>query len=244
MPSCEEIANAAKYDHGAQQKEQELAACLNFLVKNKVETILEIGCDAGGTLYAWGRIAKKVYGITLLNGGFASGLPLYDHRATIFTGNSHDPHTVKRLEDCLGDTRVDFLFIDGDHTYDGVFNDFWIYKRFVRDWGFIGIHDICEYTDMVNDLKVHLFWDSLKEQFPHWLRWEFKQFPYNWGGIGIIENRPNVARQGVSLTPCEDKKWIEHPTRPGMDFYLSCDFPKGHNIGVASRHHRDGIYWW
>lgn len=235
--NTQEIANAAKYDHGAQQKEGELKATLDFLVKEKVRTVLEIGCDAGGTLFAWSKVADKVYGIDLWHAGFSSGLPRYGHNATIIEGNSHDPECRRRLSESLEDNPVDFLFIDGDHTYSGVSCDFWIYKQFVRPGGFIGFHDICEFTAEVNDLKVHLFWNYLKSEYPKLNFKEFKEFPYNWGGIGILQVTQDFLRTTKSYKHCNNEYNI------GI-YPLRCDYPAGHNIGVASQHHYRGVYWW
>jgi len=38
--------------------------------------------------------------------------------------------------------RGDFLFIDGDHTYEGVEGDFEMYSPLVRRGGIIAFHDI------------------------------------------------------------------------------------------------------
>ena len=42
----------------------------------------------------------------------------------------------------LADTHIDFLFIDGDHTYEGVKSDFEMYSPLVRSGGLIALHDI------------------------------------------------------------------------------------------------------
>jgi predicted O-methyltransferase YrrM len=38
--------------------------------------------------------------------------------------------------------RLDFLFIDGDHTYEGVKQDFEMYTPLVRKGGLVAMHDI------------------------------------------------------------------------------------------------------
>lgn len=38
---------------------------------------------------------------------------------------------------------MDFLFIDGDHAYEGVKADFEMYSPLVRKGGLVALHDIC-----------------------------------------------------------------------------------------------------
>jgi len=40
---------------------------------------------------------------------------------------------------------LDFLFIDGDHTYEGVKRDFEMYSPLVRNGGIIAFHDIVKH---------------------------------------------------------------------------------------------------
>lgn len=240
--NTQEIANAAIWDHGAQQKEDELKAVMDFLIKEKVQSILEIGCDAGGTLFAWSKIATKIVGISLFNGGFSSGIPLRAHNADIIHGNSHDPNIVTGVMSIAPKDGFDFLFIDGDHTYAGVHNDFWHYKHMVKPDGWIGFHDICEFTAETNDLKVHIFWQDLIKTFPAAEVKEFKQFPYSWGGIGLIRNRPNAEYlPEMGLVCCENGFMFQGKYDPEL---LLCEFPKDHNLGVASQHYSKGVYWW
>jgi predicted O-methyltransferase YrrM len=46
------------------------------------------------------------------------------------------------IKNILDDRKVDFLFIDGDHTYEGVTRDFEMYSPLVKRGGIIAIHDI------------------------------------------------------------------------------------------------------
>lgn len=235
-----QIARAAIWDHHAQQKEDELVACMRFMEQNNVKTVIEIGSDAGGTLFAWSKLELTVYAVDLWHGGFSSGNMRHNHGASVINGNSHDPATYRELLKVI-DGKVDFLFIDGDHTYSGISNDFWMYKHLVRLNGYIAIHDINPLTEKVNDIRVHQFWDYLIEEYPQWKTWEFKEFPYTWGGIGIVQVDESV-RTCNTVIKCEDRYIVWDGQFKGM--ILDCDFPKDHNIGVSSQHHCNGLYWW
>ena len=52
------IARAAVREHGAIQKEQELASFLALLADQPPEVVVEIGSDAGGTLWAWQQVGR------------------------------------------------------------------------------------------------------------------------------------------------------------------------------------------
>ena len=49
--------------------------------------------------------------------------------------NSHAYATLNILKKILEEHRLDFLFIDGDHTYNGVKRDFEMYSKLLRKGG-------------------------------------------------------------------------------------------------------------
>jgi predicted O-methyltransferase YrrM len=50
--------------------------------------------------------------------------------------------TLEEVKRILGGEKADFLFIDGDYTYEGVKRDL-MYSPLVREGGIIAFHDIC-----------------------------------------------------------------------------------------------------
>jgi predicted O-methyltransferase YrrM len=59
---------------------------------------------------------------------------------------------------------IDFLFIDGDHTYEGVKADFRDYASLVRPGGVIAFHDILPRPDLPN-IQVNRFWSEVREKY-------------------------------------------------------------------------------
>ena len=66
----------------------------------------------------------------------------------------------------MGNFDIDFLFIDGDHSYEGVKKDFEMYSPLVGSGGIIALHDIVpgppEYVGGVSK-----FWKEVKRKFNH-----------------------------------------------------------------------------
>ncbi len=59
-----------------------------------------------------------------------------------FEGSSYAGDTISRVRSFLGDREIDILFIDGDHTIEGVAKDYEAYAPFVKEGGIIAFHDI------------------------------------------------------------------------------------------------------
>ena len=138
-----EIARTAVAEHGAIQKPTELAGFLALVMDlEPLELIVEIGSFDGGTLWAWQQICPTVVGVDLPPAGHEATVRLNSLGCQIVCGDSHAPDTVDRLIGLL-DRPVDMMFIDGDHTYDGVKADYEMYSPLVRPGGLIGFHDIC-----------------------------------------------------------------------------------------------------
>ncbi len=181
------IARAAVREHGAIQKEQELASFLALLADHPPEVVVEIGSDAGGTLWAWQQIgARRVIGVDQPHAGFSSGAALNDHGCEVVYGDSHDQETLEALKDLLAGELVDLLFIDGDHTYVGVRRDFEMYSPLVHDQGMVAFHDICHHPHHP-DVGVDMLWRQLGNGA---VKTEIITDPPTWGGIGVLRQAP------------------------------------------------------
>jgi predicted O-methyltransferase YrrM len=164
-------------------------------------TILEIGAGPGGTTQRLGHCVVpwhehrpgKMLSIDLPSGA-TSGL---DHEgclkrnATIawslapftfheFLGDSKSPEALAWTLRVLGKDSVDVLFIDGDHTTDGVKFDHIVYGPLVRSGGIIAFHDIDAWA-FISEVQVPTYWrDDVKGK-----KLEITTRG-NFGGIGVV----------------------------------------------------------
>ena len=151
----------------------EFPALLSIYKKLSPLRVVEIGSLLGGTLWYWIQNAPKNASIISID------LPLENHDArrqqqkdshefiwkqwadqksvhlTVIPGSSHDPEIVKQVGP------IDFLFIDGDHSYEGVKKDFCDYGPLVRAGGIIALHDIL-WTPYWTSIEVNRLWDEIK----------------------------------------------------------------------------------
>jgi predicted O-methyltransferase YrrM len=174
------VAEIAVRDHGAIQKPAELAGFLALVMDlDPLQVIVEVGSYDGGTLWAWQQICPTVVGVDLPPPGHEDAVRLNSLGCPIVCGDSHAQSTLQRLTAVL-DRPVDMLFIDGDHTYDGVKADYEMYGPLVRPGGLIGFHDILPHRPQPY-IQVHRFWATLDGDLER-----FITAPDTWGGIGAI----------------------------------------------------------
>jgi hypothetical protein len=176
------------------QIKEELDAFLAWVEPQNPKRIIEIGAHQGGTAMHFCAVAHELVISIDLPDGEGGGIPLhacYGRNAMIANafphyrgvlGDSHSLTTQLVVDEILGDDLVDGLFIDGDHTLEGVTQDYEMYRCFVKPGGWIAFHDI-------NDTEMHRavgcvvseFWDALKGD-----KLEFNVHG-KWGGIGVLK---------------------------------------------------------
>ncbi|HUQ38263.1 MAG TPA: class I SAM-dependent methyltransferase [Aestuariivirga sp.] len=138
------------------QSREELVPLLSLLKGLRPRTVMEIGTANGGTLFMMTRICAPeamILSLDLPGGPFGGGytedrVPLYEAFALpgqtvrLIRADSHNAESLVKVRQLLDHRTVDFLFIDGDHTYEGVRRDFEMYAPLVSPGGFIAFHDI------------------------------------------------------------------------------------------------------
>ena len=190
-----ELIDAA-FEIGMLQIRSEIEALVRTVLLTAPRHILEIGSHRGGTMYLWCKLLENSgHRITVdLPGGDFGGLAVeeIESRNVMMSGwsenfsainaDSHAVSTYEKVRETLDGEKLDFLFIDGDHTYEGVKLDFFMYKNLVREGGLIAFHDIKD-TQLHRDQNCHVarLWGELsgdKMQI---------QSDAQWGGIGVIQ---------------------------------------------------------
>jgi cephalosporin hydroxylase len=166
-PSTFWIAATALRRHRALQKPFELLRYLQFVRRLRPARFLEIGTLWGGTFYAHCAVADpRAQAIAIeasppeeasaMTRRFAA-LARSGQRVTCVWGDSHDPAVAAQVAAALGGETLDLLFLDGDHTSDGVRRDFETYGSLVKAGGVIAVHDID------GDGGVASFWRSQRD---------------------------------------------------------------------------------
>lgn len=171
------------------QIRSELLALATEVAGLRARNSMEIGTCFGGTLFLWCRLADPdAHIVTLDYKGSPRKMIYYSflterQRLQVITGDSHLDQTLSRVTQNLGQAKLDFLFIDGDHSYEGVKRDFEMYSPLVRGGGVIAFHDIVDHPPELQ-CQVKKFWDEVK------LRYRHKEIIDNpgqrWAGIGLL----------------------------------------------------------
>ena len=131
------------------QNRGEILGLLGILRELRPERLCEIGSAAGGTLFLLSRIAHpnaRILSIDLNDDATRKEsfrlLVQPGQQLTCIQGDSHAQEVLEKFREWIGDDKLDFLFIDGDHTYDGVACDHRMYGPRVKPGGFVAFHDI------------------------------------------------------------------------------------------------------
>ncbi|MGD0743610.1 MAG: class I SAM-dependent methyltransferase, partial [Verrucomicrobiota bacterium] len=179
------------------QVRSEILQLAGLVQKHQPRTVVEIGTARGGTLFIWSKLAHPeavIASIDLPGGIHGGGYPLWktflyrrfagrNQRVCLIRANSQSPGTVQKLKSVIGSRKIDFLFIDGDHTYDGVRADFQNYSPLVSPNGMIAFHDVC-FHSLTSDCRVDVFWREIRNKYRHV---EFiKDSNQGWAGIGVL----------------------------------------------------------
>jgi len=188
---------------GSHQIPAEIAAFLASVQELQPRRVLEIGTAFAGTTFLLCQAlpeVKQVIGMdlhirnkTILRFFVRSG-----QNVCLLEASSHSGKTQERLSRLLAGELLDLLFIDGDHTYQGVKKDFLQYRHFVRKGGSIAFHDIIpDYKTRFGKStgrwagQVPVLWSEIRGWYP---TREFVEDPGQDGlGIGVLTYDPAVA---------------------------------------------------
>lgn len=181
---------------GAMQEPEEIRSALDYIRAARPRCVCEIGTANGGTNLLLSQTLDSVETIIavdlfIMNSAYLRRLLRPSQRIDLVNGSSYAPRTFERVRALLGGKKIDLLFIDGDHRYEGVKRDFLIYSQLVHEGGLIAFHDI------VPDHRsrygrptargsggVPVLWNELKKKYHH--REFVGDYDQDAFGIGVL----------------------------------------------------------
>jgi len=182
------------------QSEFEIRALYLYVLQRKPKVVVEIGTCHGGTLYLWCQAADPaatLISVDLAAGEFGGGyrpcraqlyqqFKLPGQTVHLVQADSHAAETFEKIRQLVGPRKVDFLFIDGDHTYEGVQRDFELYRPLLAEDGVIALHDILKRPDQPR-IEVWKFWEELKRTHHETREWVEPEPNKRAIGIGLVQ---------------------------------------------------------
>lgn len=169
---------------------------------------LEIGTNYGGTLFLLCSVSPPkatIISLDLPYGPFGGGyprrkipifrqFPRHGQKLHLIRANSHSEETKAQVLRLLKGERLDYLFIDADHTYEGVWRDFQMYAPLVRSGGLVAFHDIVTHQRETR-CEVERFWNEIKQQYRHL---EFVERPHQ-GELPIAVTGAAMETSGLGV---------------------------------------------
>ena len=224
-----DVIDIAYKEYAMIQNPIEIQKFSEFFISLNCKNILEIGTFLGGTFYTMCKLSnpdgKKIsidcpYVIApgsevvkQKHNQIDEYLVKFAKNVIIIRDNSKSEECFEKLEKELQGESLDFIFIDGDHTYDGVKSDFINYKKYLKDGGYIAFHDIDYPSSTVSiGCEVYKFWNEVKEEYDFI---EFKQGSF--GGIGLVRVFKHKKDLDLSIT-LESPNKIYISTNSHLDF--------------------------
>jgi predicted O-methyltransferase YrrM len=188
------------------QKRTEILRLLEVVREFQPTTLCEIGAAGGGTTFLLAQAAAQSAQIITLDLEFTparkaavSSFASAGQKIICLQEDSHSQETVRKLRECLAGESLDLLYIDGDHSYEGVRADFNLYSPLVRPGGIIIFHDIVpdyktlygmETTSYVGG--VPQFWKEIKAVAQASVDEVVEDFSQDGYGIGILHWRGQI----------------------------------------------------
>lgn len=155
---------------------------LKHISNKEINSYLEIGCRWGGTFIITSEVLKKksteikLYCCDLIEKSEILNEYSKHQNFEYLNISSFD------LDKNILNQDIDLIFIDGDHTYDGVKKDFEVSLNFKPKY--IVFHDIAS----VVCSGVVKFWNEIKEKYTYFeFIDQYDDVAGNFLGIGVIE---------------------------------------------------------
>ena len=196
----DDLLGFARATFGITQHAEEIVPFIAMARAEKPRLACEIGTQRGGNNFLLSWAIPEIEQMIGLDLFVQNRLQLRHFRRkglnlSLIDGSSHSERTVMKVKALLGGAKLDLLFIDGDHRYEGVLADFHRYRPLVRDGGLIAFHDI--QPDGRDQGETRAFsggvpdvWRHIRAQYPsqEFIRDRLTQ---RGRGIGVISYSPS-----------------------------------------------------
>ncbi len=199
--TLEDYFSFSQHAFGTLQITSEILGFLKFAQTKQPKIACEIGTAFGGTQFLLSQALPSVtlsigIDIYIKSAHRLHYLSKHPENIILLSGSTRSSQTLAKLEQVLAGRKIDLLFIDGDHSYEGVKQDFLQYKHLVSKNGHIAFHDIVPDLSARLGLKlgvksynwsggVPTFWQEIKSQYKYWEFVESQE--QDAFGIGVIE---------------------------------------------------------
>lgn len=177
--------------NGLQQVPTEFAAFCNFLSQYHIDNALEIGVFRGRSSYIMCAILyRKNKNLKYYMLDIVDRLDYFDQFSSILPIYKTIPATSENYQG----KEFDFVFIDADHSYDAVINDFINVGQYAKK--LVCFHDIYAHEyDHLSGGTVRA-WKEVSFYNHHLTCLTFSKFPNEWMGIGVgIRDKNNLKEQ-------------------------------------------------
>jgi cephalosporin hydroxylase len=176
---------------GSCQIPWEIESAIKLMSHARPQIMCEIGTYDGGTSLLFNKFLNTVelmicIDLYVKNKELLKLLAPPMQKLLFIDMPSYSGRTVDKVARFLNGRMIDVLFIDGDHRYEGVKQDFLCFSPFVREGGLILFHDIVEDSGRGRAWAggVPKLWRELS---PHYSHREFVQSRDQEGfGIGAL----------------------------------------------------------
>jgi hypothetical protein len=139
----------------------ELVMLVEWLAGKRFGVTMEIGTHRGGVL---ALLAGHTDGLLMsIDQPVPQALPYREKllnqwpNAILVEGDSHSAEIKQQVDDILAGVTIDLIFIDGDHSYEGVKSDYEMYGKSAKT---VIFHDIDPNHQYINN--VRRFWEEIK----------------------------------------------------------------------------------
>ena len=203
MRAPDDFFRFSRAEFNVSQNQSEIMAFLEYAAAEKPVTVCEIGVADGGNSFLLSQAiptASFFVGIDLYvrNRLQLRFFSRYRDAFFLFNSSSTNRNTLETIRRKFDGRRFDLVFIDGNHHYDAVRDDFLTYKEMVREDGLIAFHDIVpdrsEKLDPTWERcsdSVPELWEKLKAVYPS------KEFVESWSqtgcGIGVLRYSAKIT---------------------------------------------------